>query len=121
MDGLRTRISELELVNDLYRTRIMELEALEQAARQRESLLKKRLDDLRALPASISSSSSYMNSPVSSAASLLSHHIPFQQHQSQHQSPQQKQAGSPQQPNTQIKRENSDSFEEVSKRLKVEN
>lgn len=43
---LRTRISELELVNDLYRTRIMELEAMEQAARLRETSTRKRLDDV---------------------------------------------------------------------------
>lgn len=42
---LKTRISELELVNDLYRTRIMELEAMEQAARLREVSMRKRLDD----------------------------------------------------------------------------
>lgn len=41
---LKTRISELELVNDLYRTRIMELEAMEQAARLRELSMRKRLD-----------------------------------------------------------------------------
>lgn len=41
---LKTRISELELVNDLYRTRIMELEAMEQAARMREASLRKLLD-----------------------------------------------------------------------------
>ncbi|ODV82225.1 uncharacterized protein CANTADRAFT_30427, partial [Suhomyces tanzawaensis NRRL Y-17324] len=43
---LKTRISELELVNDLYRTRIMELEAMEQAARLRENSMKKRLDEV---------------------------------------------------------------------------
>ncbi|GEQ71081.1 hypothetical protein JCM33374_g4762 [Metschnikowia sp. JCM 33374] len=43
---LKTRISELELVNDLYRTRIMELEAMEQAARLRENSMRRRLDDL---------------------------------------------------------------------------
>lgn len=43
---LKTRISELELVNDLYRTRIMELEAMEQAARLRESSIRKRLDEV---------------------------------------------------------------------------
>lgn len=43
---LKTRISELELVNDLYRTRIMELEAMEQAARLREQSTRKRLDEL---------------------------------------------------------------------------
>lgn len=42
---LKTRILELELVNDLYRTRIMELEAMEQAARLREQSIRKRLDD----------------------------------------------------------------------------
>ncbi|KAG7663270.1 uncharacterized protein J8A68_003184 [[Candida] subhashii] len=46
---LKTRISELELVNDLYRTRIMELEAMEQAARLRENSMKKRLDEILAL------------------------------------------------------------------------
>lgn len=43
---LKTRISELELVNDLYRTRIMELEAMEQAARLRETSIRKRLDEV---------------------------------------------------------------------------
>ncbi|ODV64926.1 hypothetical protein HYPBUDRAFT_163700 [Hyphopichia burtonii NRRL Y-1933] len=43
---LKTRISELELVNDLYRTRIMELEAMEQAARLREQSMRKRLDEV---------------------------------------------------------------------------
>lgn len=43
---LKTRISELELVNDLYRTRIMELEAMEQAARLRENSMKRRLDEI---------------------------------------------------------------------------
>ncbi|CUM62668.1 uncharacterized protein PRCAT00000222001 [Priceomyces carsonii] len=42
----KTRISELELVNDLYRTRIMELEAMEQAARLRENSMRKRLDEI---------------------------------------------------------------------------
>lgn len=46
---LKTRISELELVNDLYRTRIMELEALEQAARLREGSMRRRLDEMLAL------------------------------------------------------------------------
>lgn len=46
---LKTRISELELVNDLYRTRIMELEAMEQAARLRENSMRKRLDEILAL------------------------------------------------------------------------
>ncbi|QRG40753.1 nitrogen regulatory protein DAL80 [Candidozyma auris] len=48
---LKTRISELELVNDLYRTRIMELEAMEQAARLRESSMRRRLDEVIALQA----------------------------------------------------------------------
>ncbi|RLV90906.1 Transcriptional regulator GZF3 [Spathaspora sp. JA1] len=43
---LKTRISELELVNDLYRTRIMELEAMEQAARLRENSMRKRFDEV---------------------------------------------------------------------------
>lgn len=46
---LKTRISELELVNDLYRTRIMELEAMEQAARLRETSIRKRLDEIISL------------------------------------------------------------------------
>lgn len=50
VNTLRTRISELELVNDLYRTRIMELELMENAARQRENLLKSRLEELKMLP-----------------------------------------------------------------------
>lgn len=45
-EELRTRISELELVNDLYKTRIVELEAMDNTAKQRELLLKKRIDDL---------------------------------------------------------------------------
>ncbi|CCE83915.1 Piso0_004512 [Millerozyma farinosa CBS 7064] len=45
VNRLKTRISELELVNDLYRTRIMELEAMEQAARIRELSMRKRLDE----------------------------------------------------------------------------
>jgi len=45
-EELKTRISELELVNDLYKTRIMELEAMDNAAKQREMLLKKRIDEL---------------------------------------------------------------------------
>ncbi|CAK9436524.1 uncharacterized protein LODBEIA_P10820 [Lodderomyces beijingensis] len=49
---LKTRISELELVNDLYRTRIMELEAMEQAARLRENSMKKRLEEVMNLQAS---------------------------------------------------------------------
>ncbi|RCK62617.1 Transcriptional regulator GZF3 [Candida viswanathii] len=49
---LKTRISELELVNDLYRTRIMELEAMEQAARLRENSMKKRLEEVMSLQAS---------------------------------------------------------------------
>lgn len=49
---LKTRISELELVNDLYRTRIMELEAMEQAARLRENSMRKRLDEVMNLQAS---------------------------------------------------------------------
>lgn len=46
LTALKTRISELELVNDLYRTRIMELEAMEQAARLRENSMKRRLDEV---------------------------------------------------------------------------
>ncbi|EGV60379.1 hypothetical protein CANTEDRAFT_132166 [Yamadazyma tenuis ATCC 10573] len=46
---LKTRISELELVNDLYRTRIMELEAMEQAARLRENSMRRRLDEIVSL------------------------------------------------------------------------
>lgn len=47
--ALKTRILELELVNDLYRTRIMELEAMEQALQMREQLMRKRLDEMMAL------------------------------------------------------------------------
>ncbi|KAK6199222.1 uncharacterized protein RJT21DRAFT_3039 [Scheffersomyces amazonensis] len=70
---LKTRISELELVNDLYRTRIMELEAMEQAARLRESSMRKRLDEvlsLRNLPVKNTTSSvneSNTNKNVSSS------------------------------------------------------
>jgi len=49
---LKTRISELELVNDLYRTRIMELEAMEHAARLRETSMRKRLEEAVELQAS---------------------------------------------------------------------
>lgn len=49
---LKTRISELELVNDLYRTRIMELEAMEHAARLRETSMRKRLEEAVDLQAS---------------------------------------------------------------------
>ncbi|KAH3668210.1 hypothetical protein OGAPHI_001964 [Ogataea philodendri] len=45
-EDLRTRISELELVNDLYKTRISELEAMDAASKQREALLKRRIDEL---------------------------------------------------------------------------
>jgi GATA-binding protein len=44
--SLKTRISELELVNDLYKSRIQELESLEQVSRQRETELKGKLDEL---------------------------------------------------------------------------
>ena len=44
--ALKTRILELELVNDLYRTRIIELEAMEQALRLREDLMRHRLEDM---------------------------------------------------------------------------
>ncbi len=47
---LKTRISELELVNDLYKTKITELEALELAAREREYLMRRKLDELQILP-----------------------------------------------------------------------
>lgn len=43
---LKTRISELELVNDLYKSRIQELESLEQASRERELKLKLKFDEL---------------------------------------------------------------------------
>ncbi|KAG7698097.1 hypothetical protein KL930_001759 [Ogataea haglerorum] len=45
-EDLRTRISELELVNDLYKTRISELEAMDAASKQREALLKRRIEEL---------------------------------------------------------------------------
>jgi GATA-binding protein len=60
--ALKTRVSELELVNDLFRGRVSELENSEKAARsregqlqaqlgqiqQREAELKRRLDELEA-------------------------------------------------------------------------
>lgn len=42
--SLKIRISELELVNDLYKSRIQELESLEQASRKREDDLVRRLE-----------------------------------------------------------------------------
>lgn len=46
---LKTRISELELVNDLYKSRIQELENLELGSREREVLLKRQLEEVKGL------------------------------------------------------------------------
>lgn len=62
--ALKTRVSEMELINDLFRNRVTELETSESAAketeaklraeleevRQRESSLKRRLDELDESP-----------------------------------------------------------------------
>ncbi|ONH69877.1 Transcriptional regulator GZF3 [Cyberlindnera fabianii] len=45
---LKTRISELELVNDLYKSRISELENAEQQSRGRELELRRRIEELEA-------------------------------------------------------------------------
>lgn len=61
---LKTRISELELVNDLFRTQIMELEAMEQAARMREQSMKKRLDEMIAIQHQYSAAVSGTTNPA---------------------------------------------------------
>lgn len=44
-EALKTRVSELEVINDLFRGRVEELEKSEQAATQREADLRKQLED----------------------------------------------------------------------------
>jgi len=45
--ALKTRVSEMELINDLFRNRVSELEQSEQSARQRESSLRQELEEVR--------------------------------------------------------------------------
>lgn len=45
--ALKTRVSELEVINDLFRGRVGELESSEQAARERESQLRAELDEVK--------------------------------------------------------------------------
>ncbi|KAF2450953.1 GATA type zinc finger protein Asd4 [Karstenula rhodostoma CBS 690.94] len=45
--ALKTRVSELELVNDLFRGRVTELESSEQAARERESQIRTQLEEAK--------------------------------------------------------------------------
>lgn len=45
--ALKTRVSELELVNDLFRGRVTELESSEQAARERESQIRTELEEVK--------------------------------------------------------------------------
>ncbi len=61
---LKTRVFELELVNDLYRTKITELEALESGAKRRELVMRKRLEDLSLLPKELASYDSSDNIPL---------------------------------------------------------
>ena len=51
--ALKTRVSELEVINDLFRGRVAELETSEQAARGRESQLKAELEDAKAREADL--------------------------------------------------------------------
>lgn len=45
--ALKTRVSELEVINDLFRGRVSELETSEQAARGRESQLRTELEQIK--------------------------------------------------------------------------
>lgn len=45
--ALKTRVSEMELINDLFRNRVSELEQSEQSARQTESSLRQELEEVR--------------------------------------------------------------------------
>ncbi|KAJ4289227.1 GATA zinc finger protein 3 [Kalmusia sp. IMI 367209] len=45
--ALKTRVSELEVINDLFRGRVSELETSEQAARGRESQLRTELEEVK--------------------------------------------------------------------------
>lgn len=46
-NALRTRVSELEVINDLFRGRVSELEASEQEARREAEALKRELEELK--------------------------------------------------------------------------
>lgn len=45
--ALKTRVSEMELINDLFRNRVSELEQSEQSARLTESSLRQELEEVR--------------------------------------------------------------------------
>ena len=45
--ALKTRVSEMELINDLYRNRVSELEGSENAARESETKLRAELEEVR--------------------------------------------------------------------------
>ncbi|KAL7773996.1 hypothetical protein CFE70_003965 [Pyrenophora teres f. teres 0-1] len=45
--ALKTRVSEMELINDLFRNRVSELEQSEQSARQTESTLRQELEEVK--------------------------------------------------------------------------
>jgi GATA-binding protein len=45
--ALKTRVSEMELINDLFRNRVSELEGSENAARETEAKLRAELDEVR--------------------------------------------------------------------------
>ncbi|KAF2127731.1 GATA type zinc finger protein Asd4 [Dothidotthia symphoricarpi CBS 119687] len=45
--ALKTRVSEMELINDLFRTRVNELEQSEQAARETQAKLMQEIEDLK--------------------------------------------------------------------------
>jgi hypothetical protein len=47
IQALKTRVSELELVNDLFRSRVSELEAVEQSTRKSEASVRLALSDLQ--------------------------------------------------------------------------
>ncbi|OAL43000.1 hypothetical protein IQ07DRAFT_305373 [Pyrenochaeta sp. DS3sAY3a] len=45
--ALKTRVSEMELINDLFRNRVSELEQSEQSARQTETQLRQELEEIK--------------------------------------------------------------------------
>lgn len=45
--ALKTRVSEMELINDLFRNRVSELEQSEQSARQTETSLRQELEEVK--------------------------------------------------------------------------
>ncbi|KAJ4364391.1 GATA zinc finger protein 3 [Neocucurbitaria cava] len=45
--ALKTRVSEMELINDLFRNRVSELEQSEQSARQTETTLRQELEEVK--------------------------------------------------------------------------